>query len=125
VPFQDAFPIFQTADLARALTFYRDLFGFEEHYRFPEDAPEFVVVVLGPFSLGLSAVDEIAPAGRVALWLYCDDVDERSLASARRVSRSSRSPRIRSGESAWPPSSTPTGTRSTSGSGVSLLCESS
>jgi lactoylglutathione lyase len=75
VSFQDAFPIFQTADLSRAAAFYRELFGFEEQYRFPEDAPEFVVVVLGPFSLGLSAVDEIAPAGRVALWLYCDDVD--------------------------------------------------
>jgi lactoylglutathione lyase len=75
VAFRDAFPILQTADLPRAVAFYRDLFGFEEHYRFPEDAPEFVVVVLGPFSLGLSAVDEIAPAGRVALWLYCDDVD--------------------------------------------------
>jgi lactoylglutathione lyase len=76
VPFRDAFPIFQTVDLSRAVAFYRDLFGFKEGYRFPAESPEFVVVVLGPFSLGLSAVDEIAPAGRVALWLYCDDLDE-------------------------------------------------
>jgi uncharacterized glyoxalase superfamily protein PhnB len=76
VAFRDAFPIFQTADLPRAVAFYRDRFGFEEHYRFPDEtSPEFVVVVLGQFSLGLSAVDEIAPPGRVALWLYCDDVD--------------------------------------------------
>ena len=73
--FREAFPILQTADLSPAVAFYRDFFGFEEGYRFPEETPEFVVVVLGPFSLGLYAVDEIAPAGRVALWLYCDDVD--------------------------------------------------
>jgi lactoylglutathione lyase len=76
VAFRDAFPIFQTANLSRAADFYRERFGFEERYRFPDDAsPEFVVVGLGPFSLGLTAVDEVEPAGRVALWLYCDDVD--------------------------------------------------
>ena len=30
---------------------------------------------LGPLALGLAAVSELAPAGRAALWLYCDDVD--------------------------------------------------
>jgi lactoylglutathione lyase len=34
-----------------------------------------VVVGLGPFELGLTAVEEVEPPGRVALWLYCDDVD--------------------------------------------------
>jgi lactoylglutathione lyase len=76
VPFRDAFPILNTPDVSRAVAFYRERFGFEERYRFPEDgAPEFVVVVLGPFSLGLTAVEEVEPAGRVALWLYCEDVD--------------------------------------------------
>jgi len=75
-PFRDAFPILQTPDLPRATAFYQELFGFEERYRFPQDgAPEFVVVTLGAFSLGLTAVKEVEPAGRVALWLYCDDVD--------------------------------------------------
>ena len=35
----------------------------------------FVVVGLGQFSLGLTGVSEVEPPGRVALWLYCDDVD--------------------------------------------------
>jgi lactoylglutathione lyase len=74
--FHDAFPILQTTDLPRAVAFYTEHFGFEESYRFPESGrPEFVVVGLETFSLGLGQVDEAAPAGRVALWLYCDDVD--------------------------------------------------
>jgi lactoylglutathione lyase len=85
VPFRDAFPILQTPDLSRATAFYQERFGFEERYRFPQDgAPQFVVVALGPFSLGLTAVPEIEPAGRVALWLYCDDVDA-EIASLRRA----------------------------------------
>jgi lactoylglutathione lyase len=74
--FRDAFPIFHTADLLRAAAFYSERLGFEERYRFPEaGAPAFVLVGLGPFSLGLTRVDQIEPAGRAALWLYCDDVD--------------------------------------------------
>ena len=30
---------------------------------------------LGPLALGLTQVEEIEPAGRASLWLYCDDVD--------------------------------------------------
>jgi lactoylglutathione lyase len=75
VPFRDAFTLLHTPDLARATAFYRERFGFEERYRFPEDgSTKFVVVGLGLFSLGLTAVDEVEPAGRVAFWLYCDDV---------------------------------------------------
>ena len=74
--FRDAFPIFHTRDLPRALAFYAERLGFEERDRFPDEgAPGFVVVGLGSFSLGLTAVDEVEPAGRVGLWLYCDDVD--------------------------------------------------
>jgi lactoylglutathione lyase len=72
VTFHDAFPIFHTADLARAMAFYRERFGFEERYRFGES---FALVGLGPFALGLTLVAELEPAGRVSLWLYCDDVD--------------------------------------------------
>jgi uncharacterized glyoxalase superfamily protein PhnB len=76
VAFRDAFPIFHTPELHRAVVFYREHFGFEELYRFPgEPSPEFVVVGLGPFSLGLTAAREVGPPGRVALWLYCDNVD--------------------------------------------------
>jgi lactoylglutathione lyase len=76
VVFHDAFPILQTTDLPRSAAFYTERFGFEESYRFPDSgSPEFVVVGLETFSLGLGRVDEVAPAGRVALWLYCADVD--------------------------------------------------
>lgn len=76
MPFRDAFTLIHTPDLARAAAFYRERFGFEERYRFPEGgSPKFVVVGLGEFSLGLTAVEEVEPAGRVAFWLYCEDVD--------------------------------------------------
>jgi lactoylglutathione lyase len=58
--------------LDRAVAFYRDRFGFDEGYRFES---RFAVVTLGPLALGLALVEELEPAGRVSLWLYCDDVD--------------------------------------------------
>jgi lactoylglutathione lyase len=76
VALRDAFVILQTPDLGRAVAFYVERLGFEERYRFPENgAAAFTVVGLGPFSLGLAEVADVAPAGRVALWLYADDVD--------------------------------------------------
>jgi lactoylglutathione lyase len=72
LPFRDAFPIFHTADLARAVAFYCERLGFDERYRFGD---AFVLLGLGPFALGLTPVEEIEPAGRASLWLYCDDVD--------------------------------------------------
>jgi lactoylglutathione lyase len=73
VSYRDAFPIFHTADLPRAVAFYQERLGFDERYRFGDG---FAVVGLGPCSLGLTAVGELEPAGRASLWLYCDDVDE-------------------------------------------------
>ena len=74
--FHDAFPILQTTDLPGSVAFYTERFGFEETYRFPDSGrPEFAVVGLEPFSLGLGEVDDIAPPGRAALWFYCEDVD--------------------------------------------------
>lgn len=76
MPFHDVFPIFHTPDVSRAASFYSDQLGFEERYRLSaEGSAEFVVVALGPFSLGLTAVEEVEPAGRASLWLYTDDVD--------------------------------------------------
>ena len=69
--FRDAFPIFHTRDLERAVAFYVNRFGFEERYRISG----FVAVALGPFSLGFAESSEVDPPGRVALWLYTDDVD--------------------------------------------------
>src|SRR5437868_2006687 len=74
--FHGAFPILHTADLARALAFYRDVLCFEERYRFPEDEePAYVSVALGELSLGLVLEKLPAPPGRMTLWLYADDVD--------------------------------------------------
>ena len=70
--FRDAFPIFHTADLERAVSFYRDRLGFDERYRLED---RFAAVGLGPLELGLTPVEKLEPAGRVSLWLYCDDVD--------------------------------------------------
>ena len=76
MPLRDAFPILQTPGLGRARSFYVERLGFEERYRFPADGRvTFVVVGLGPFDLGLSEANEAGPPGRVALWLYTDDVD--------------------------------------------------
>ena len=72
MPFRDAFPIFHTTDLERAVAFYRDRFGFEERYRWED---QFATVGLGGLELGFAASKQIDPSGRVALWLYCDDVN--------------------------------------------------
>ena len=70
--FREAFPIFHTTDLERAVGFYVERLGFEERYRLEG---QFVAVGLGPFEIGFAASKAIDPPGRVALWLYCDDVD--------------------------------------------------
>jgi lactoylglutathione lyase len=76
VGLRDAFPIFHTTELQRAVAFYTERLGFEQRYRFPEEeSPFFVVVGLGEFSLGFAQTEEMDPAGRAALWLYSDDVD--------------------------------------------------
>ena len=72
MPFREAFPIFHTTHLERAVGFYRDQLGFEERYRLED---QFVAVGLGPFEIGFAASKGIDPPGRVALWLYCDDVN--------------------------------------------------
>ena len=71
MPFHDAFTILHTAALARAASFYVDRLGFEERYRFAN----FVLLGLDAFELGLTETTDVASAGRVALWLYSEDVD--------------------------------------------------
>jgi lactoylglutathione lyase len=54
--FQELFPILVTADLPRALGFYRDLLGFEVSYQFPPDGePAYVALDLGRSHLGIGA----------------------------------------------------------------------
>ena len=71
MPFRDAFAILQTPDLERAVAFYVERLGFEERYRYPG----FAVVGLDTFDLGFTEVAAASAAGRVAVWLYADDVD--------------------------------------------------
>jgi len=71
VPLHDAFPILHARDVVRAAAFYIERLGFEERYRFSN----FALLGLDAFELGLTETREVAPAGRVALWLYSDDVD--------------------------------------------------
>jgi predicted enzyme related to lactoylglutathione lyase len=73
--FRDAFPILHTPNLERAVGFYSEQLGFEQRYRWPENGRGFAALTLEKFSLGLTQSDEVTPAGRVALWLYTDDVD--------------------------------------------------
>ena len=73
--FTEAFPIVTVPDLPATARFYRDLLGFREHYRFPDDGdPQFVTLTLGGTELGLAAGD-VRPAAAYALCVYADDCD--------------------------------------------------
>jgi catechol 2,3-dioxygenase-like lactoylglutathione lyase family enzyme len=117
VAFRDAFTIFHTGDLERAIAFYRDRLGFEERYRLDD---RFAVVGLGAFELGLTPVEELEPPGRAYVWLYCDDVDAEIEALREAGVESSVSQRTWSGASGWPPSAIPTAMRSTSARALNL-----
>jgi lactoylglutathione lyase len=83
--FRSPFPILYSDDLPRALGFYRDLLGFEETFRFPDDGElEFVALGLEGGQLGLGRADRPAYHGRPVrpvsghrfeLCVYTDDVD--------------------------------------------------
>jgi lactoylglutathione lyase len=76
--FDEMFPILTTADLARALRFWRDLLGGEVTYRFPPDGePVYVALDLGRSRLGIGRQDEPGPLvnDRITLWVYAEDCD--------------------------------------------------
>lgn len=73
--FTEAFPIVTVPDLPATAHFYRDLLGFEESYRFPDEGDaQFVTLRLGGSELGLAA-GESRPAAAYALCVYADDCD--------------------------------------------------
>jgi lactoylglutathione lyase len=91
--YRTAFPIIYTADLPRALVFYRDAIGFAETFRFPADGEaEFVAMKLDDSTgIALSGPGEslhgrpVEPGARgFELCLYVDDVDEAVADLARR-----------------------------------------
>ena len=87
--FQSAFPILYTEDMGRALRFYRDLLGFAETYRFPDDGePVYLALRLADSRLGIGTFppgEESDPFhGRVVrpvaghrsiLCVYAGDID--------------------------------------------------
>jgi lactoylglutathione lyase len=84
VGFHSGFPILYVRDLPAALAFYRDLLGFAETFRQPEEGePVFVSLEQAGTKLGLVVYGAPeahlgrTPGGgiRFELWLYCDDVD--------------------------------------------------
>jgi lactoylglutathione lyase len=80
VVFTEAFPIYSTPDLARALRFYRDLLGGVETYRFPADGPPaYVGLRIGASEVGLgedAAVGAPSEPRAVSLCVYADDCDD-------------------------------------------------
>ncbi len=77
--FESAFPIISTADMVRALGFYRDLLDGEVEYQFPpEGEPGYLGLGIGSSHLGIGLDPTLAGAGdqhRFALWVYADDCD--------------------------------------------------
>jgi lactoylglutathione lyase len=76
--FREIYPILSTADLPRALHFYRDLLGCTLAYRFPPDGDAaYVGLRLGHCDLGLSMDAGAAPSTpSFALCVYADDCDK-------------------------------------------------
>jgi lactoylglutathione lyase len=81
------FPMLSCGDLERSLSFYRDLLGGVETYRFPDEGePAFVALRIGESSeIGLGAIaaepvhgrrQRPASGHRVELCVYVDDVDD-------------------------------------------------
>jgi lactoylglutathione lyase len=85
--YHEAFPIIYTADLSKALAFYRDALGMTQTFQFPlEGEPTFVSLMLADKSgLALAGVGATPPyhglpmrpgANSFELCVYTDDIDE-------------------------------------------------
>ena len=76
--FDELFPILSTADMAKALRFYRDLLGGIVTYQFPADGePAYVSMTIGGSSLGIGLQEEPGDTAndRVTFWVYARDCD--------------------------------------------------
>jgi predicted enzyme related to lactoylglutathione lyase len=71
------FPILNSRDLPRLVSFYEQALGATVEYRFAGgDEDDYVALRLGAEALGIGRVPDAPTAGdRVALWFYVDDVD--------------------------------------------------
>jgi lactoylglutathione lyase len=76
--FDEMFPILSTADLPRALGFYRDLLDATVTYQFPADgAPRYVGLALGASHLGTGQRTEPGDTAndQITLWVYATNCD--------------------------------------------------
>ncbi|HEX2221438.1 MAG TPA: glyoxalase superfamily protein [Candidatus Limnocylindria bacterium] len=77
--FTQIFPIIATPDLARALSFYRDLLGATVAFEFrgPDGEPGYVGLDLGSSHLGIGRDESLTQGSseRFSLWVYAEDVD--------------------------------------------------
>jgi uncharacterized glyoxalase superfamily protein PhnB len=69
---QSLFPILRTPDLPRLQSFYEQVFGAVERYRY-EDV--YVALDAGSGTIAIGVEPDIGTSERVAIWLYVDDVD--------------------------------------------------
>jgi lactoylglutathione lyase len=78
------FPMLSAEDFDASIAFYRDLLGGTEAYRFPEDDPAFVTLLLGDSEIGIGRLSGAPVHGRrqrpasghrIELCVYVDDVD--------------------------------------------------
>jgi lactoylglutathione lyase len=82
--FKEPFPILHVDDVERSVRFYRDLFGFQEEYRWPEEGEAgYVYLRMGETGLGIATRSEPPlpdwPEGRATgqfqLCISSDDTD--------------------------------------------------
>ncbi len=74
--FTAAFPIISTVKLPLLVAFYRDVLGFAETFRFPDEGePAFVALRLGTSELAIGAEDAGVACARHTLCVYADDCD--------------------------------------------------
>jgi lactoylglutathione lyase len=76
--FDELFPILSTADIPRALGFYRDLLGAAVTYQFPPGGdPDYVGLTLGGSHLGIGRPDRPGATAnnQITLWVYAENCD--------------------------------------------------
>lgn len=78
------FPMLSAENVAASLSFYGDLLGGVEEFRFPEDDPVFYTLKLGESEIGIGGVSDAPMHGRpqrpatghrIELCVYVEDVD--------------------------------------------------
>jgi catechol 2,3-dioxygenase-like lactoylglutathione lyase family enzyme len=76
-------PRLHTADLARAVAFYREILGFGLAFQFPEDKPSFAMLERDDVAVQIGGTDATrTPSERSTCTLYVDVVDVRALHAA-------------------------------------------